>query len=164
MKKIIGLAIVILLFVGLTLWINSFDKSPILPERSISNYEILNNRLGVIEKRLDDIQDNQDEVKKHLQIASAIISCESSFRPHVQNSNTSVGTDVGYFQINTHFHLEESMKMGLDIYSPEDNLKYGYWLLSEQGTKPWNASKNCWAPKLQKANIDYKWKRETKKT
>ena len=78
-------------------------------------------------------------------LVEAIIFCESGERPHVVGTDAVVGKDIGYWQINTYFHTETSQRMGLDIYDPADNLEYGFWLLSEQGTQPWSASEYCWS-------------------
>jgi len=77
-------------------------------------------------------------------LASRIIKCESSNKPNAIGTLAVVGKDVGYWQLNTYFHEESAIKMGLDIYTPEDNLEYGFWLLSTQGSRHWNASRACW--------------------
>ena len=53
-------------------------------------------------------------------------------------------SDWGHWQINDYYHLRAAKKMGLDIKDEWDNLEYGFWLLDQQGTRPWNASKYCW--------------------
>jgi hypothetical protein len=52
--------------------------------------------------------------------------------------------DIGLFQINEKYHLENSKKAGLNIYEQEGNIKYAALLMRDQGTTPWNWSKNCW--------------------
>ena len=74
-----------------------------------------------------------------------IIFCESTVYAHATGTKAVVGIDVGYFQINTYFHEATAKKMGLDIYKWEDNLEYGFWLMSREGTQPWSASKFCWS-------------------
>ena len=54
--------------------------------------------------------------------------------------------DTGALQINIHYHLANSKKLGLDIYTLEGNLAYGRYLYSQNGTRDWNASKGCWNP------------------
>lgn len=78
-------------------------------------------------------------------LASKIIRCESSNIAHATGTLAKVGIDVGYWQINTYYHLETARKMGLDIYNPVDNLEYGAWLMSKHGTQPWSASEHCWS-------------------
>ena len=56
--------------------------------------------------------------------------------------------DVGYFQINERYHLEQSIKQGFDIYTQEGNIGYALWLYKKEGTTPWNASKKCWTKSL----------------
>lgn len=82
-------------------------------------------------------------------LARSIMFCESSNRPHVTQHNrrddgSIWSTDYGYWQINDYYHKEVMMKMGLDILNPKDNIYYGFYLLSRQGTQPWGASKHCW--------------------
>jgi hypothetical protein len=77
-----------------------------------------------------------------------IAFCESKFRQMkdgsvlrgIQNSQ-----DVGVLQVNEHYHLNSSIKMGLNIHTLEGNIKYSRYLYDNQGTKPWNWSKPCWS-------------------
>lgn len=55
-----------------------------------------------------------------------------------------VGIDVGYFQINTHFHQAAARELGYDITEPAQNVAYGLHLLATRGTAPWSASRHCW--------------------
>lgn len=59
--------------------------------------------------------------------------------------------DVGIFQINEKYHLKRSIKMGIDIYTVEGNMKYARILYKESGTQPWSASQPCWG----KYNLAY---------
>lgn len=81
-------------------------------------------------------------------LARNIIQCESQGNPKALNYNYRNGevwsTDKGYWQINNYYHQERMTELGLDINNPVDNLKFGFMLLSEQGTEPWNASAKCW--------------------
>lgn len=52
--------------------------------------------------------------------------------------------DVGVMQINTDYHLKQSLKMNLDITTLEGNLDYARHLYENQGTTPWNSSSPCW--------------------
>ncbi len=52
--------------------------------------------------------------------------------------------DVGKYQINEHYHLEDSQRLGMDIYTLAGNTEYAKYLYSKQGSKPWNWSKKCW--------------------
>lgn len=60
------------------------------------------------------------------------------FRGKVNNN------DIGVMQINTYYHLEDSKKLGYDIYSLNGNLAYAKYLREKQGTKPWLSSSPCW--------------------
>lgn len=74
-----------------------------------------------------------------------IIWCESKGKQSARNHQSVVGYDVGVFQINTHFHLRSAQRMGIDIFTGEGNVAYGFHLLKTQGTKPWLWSKHCWS-------------------
>lgn len=84
---------------------------------------------------------------KDYRILYRIAQCESSFR-HYDNGGVLIGrkvsTDTGLFQINKFFHIREAEAQGLDIYTPEGNIKYAVSLYKSERTKPWSASKNCW--------------------
>jgi hypothetical protein len=84
-------------------------------------------------------------------LALRIIYCEGGVQWHIDkpnNQNKKNGevwsNDIGYWQINDHFHRLRAMKEGYDIYDPMENLEYGFKLLKRNGTQPWNASKACW--------------------
>jgi len=55
--------------------------------------------------------------------------------------------DIGKYQINEYYHLEESKRLGMNIYTLEGNTAYAKYLYSKQGTQPWNWSKTCWGNK-----------------
>ncbi len=77
------------------------------------------------------------------QMVKEIIFCESSNKPYAINKNTAIGEDVGYFQINSYYHKAQAKKLGWDIYDPQDNLEYGFWLLNKEGTDHWLSSRKC---------------------
>lgn len=77
-----------------------------------------------------------------------IMRCESGFRQFNEDGSVLRGNvnsqDVGAFQINEKYHLEESIKLGYDIYTTKGNLDYGIELYKRQGSQPWFWSKSCW--------------------
>lgn len=81
-----------------------------------------------------------------------IARCESRFRQLDAHGNVLRGEqnskDVGVFQINEHYHLADSIKMGLDIHTLEGNIEYARHLYDTQGVRPWNWSKPCWGKSL----------------
>jgi hypothetical protein len=96
-------------------------------------------------------------------LALAIAHCESTDR-QFENNKAADGTqtvlrgrhnpkDVGIFQINETYHLENSRKLGYDIYSIEGNIGYGLWLLKNEGAKHWKPSQDCWEPKLASGKL-----------
>lgn len=98
-------------------------------------------------------------------VALAIAFCESTYRQYDSNQVADSGAnskivlrgkqnpkDTGVFQINESYHLEDSKKLGYDIYSTEGNIKYGIWLLKNGGEQHWKASRDCWGPRAAKAD------------
>ncbi|HYC83024.1 MAG TPA: hypothetical protein VEB60_00540 [Candidatus Paceibacterota bacterium] len=82
----------------------------------------------------------------------SIAFCESTHRQFHDDGSVVRGKenskDVGVFQINEKYHLEDSKKLGYDIYTMEGNIDYAMHLLESQGKKPWVWSKPCWDPKI----------------
>lgn len=79
-----------------------------------------------------------------------IISCESSMYGEAVNHNKDKNgvvwsTDWGLMQVNDYFHEATMSKLGLDVHSTIDSLKYGIMMLKSQGTSPWKASQKCWS-------------------
>lgn len=103
-------------------------------------------RLSEVEKTFDSEvhrlaeKYNQDET-----IARKIIGCESNTSNNSVNLSSVVGIDYGYFQLNSYFHEQRMREMGWNIRMPWDNLEYGFYLMSKEGTKPWIWSKPCWS-------------------
>ena len=81
--------------------------------------------------------------------AQRIIYCESDNIPEAIGENIIDGEvwsrDYSFWQINDYYHATKAKSMGLDIKDPSDNLKYGYWLYKNEGTRHWLASRHCWA-------------------
>lgn len=72
-----------------------------------------------------------------------VIECESHFRQfdasgEVLRSDTD---DVGATQINLHYWLDESKKLGYDIYTLDGNLKMARVVYERQGVEAWTCSK-----------------------
>lgn len=86
---------------------------------------------------------------KDIPIMQEIAWCESRYRQHKEDGTVLKGIvdsrDTGAFQINTHYHLATSKKLGLDIYTLDGNLAYARYLYETQGVSPWSASSNCWS-------------------
>jgi hypothetical protein len=92
---------------------------------------------------------------KDAPIMERVAYCEST---HTQFSSEGVvhrgvvnNKDVGIFQINEKYHLKDSKKMGIDIYTIEGNMEYARHLYEEQGLQPWSASRPCWGKYLDLA-------------
>ena len=78
-----------------------------------------------------------------------IARCESQFRHNLADGTVLQGrvdsADTGVMQINTRYHGEKARELGLDLKDRYDNMEYARDLYLRQGTKPWNASAECWA-------------------
>lgn len=79
-----------------------------------------------------------------------IIKCEGlQYKTLGNNKNYRNGvhwsTDIGWWQVNDYYHAKTAKRMGLNLYNDWDNLEYGFWLLSKQGSQPWSASRHCWS-------------------
>lgn len=77
-----------------------------------------------------------------------IARCESELRQYNKEGSVLRGIqnpqDVGVFQINEKYHLQDSQKMGLDIHTPEGNIQYAMEIMKRDGTRHWNYSRACW--------------------
>lgn len=82
-------------------------------------------------------------------IMNKVAKCESRFRQYNTDGSVLRGEvnpkDVGIFQINERFHLKDSKRMGINIYTESGNIEYARILYEDQGLKPWTASKGCWS-------------------
>lgn len=59
--------------------------------------------------------------------------------------------DVGLLQIHSKSWLEESKRLGLDIFDEYDNIRFAYRLYLKNGFRDWNASASCWSKYQQVA-------------
>lgn len=78
-----------------------------------------------------------DTFPENPRTALAIVACESGFNPNAHNASNKNGTvDSGLFQINSihHTRMEE---LGLDVWKPQDNIKFARMLYDESGFAPW---------------------------
>jgi hypothetical protein len=98
--------------------------------------------------KLNTTKEIVEEYFKDIPIMVDVAYCESR---HTQfNSDGSVlrgvvnPADVGVMQINEKYHLETSIKLGIDIHTLEGNMAYGRYLYETQGTRPWEYSSHCW--------------------
>lgn len=77
-----------------------------------------------------------------------VANCESQFTQFNSDGSVHRGVqnhqDVGVMQINEHYHLAASEKLGYNIYTLAGNLAYAKLLYDQEGTTPWDWSKPCW--------------------
>lgn len=98
--------------------------------------------------------ENASPLKESIQneipiILQKIAWCESKNKQYNADGTVHRGVqnrqDVGKFQINEHYHLTTSQKLGIDIYTLEGNTEYALYLYKINGTRDWNWSKWCWS-------------------
>lgn len=81
-------------------------------------------------------------------IMADIAQCESHFRQFNTDGDVYRGVqnnqDVGVMQINEHYHLDASQKLGINIYTLSGNMAYARYLYDKEGTAPWSSSEACW--------------------
>lgn len=80
-----------------------------------------------------------------------IAFCESSGRQFDSEGNLVINPEsgaVGKYQIIASLHEERADSMGYDIRTLEGNEAFAEILYQESGTRPWEASRACWEPKL----------------
>lgn len=102
-----------------------------------------------------DRQDTEEIVRSYfsdIPIMIQVARCESTFRHNLDDGSVLRGRvdnrDTGVMQINTGYHGEAAVKLGLDLENIYDNLAYARSLYERQGTQPWSASKPCWGRTL----------------
>ena len=133
----------------LGLFLNTIDESKIsaINTQPIKAEEITLNQEEIkpLPVRVEDIIRNEF---KDTPILIEISRCESQFRQFGEDGNVLRGVvnhkDVGAFQINEDYHLQESKKLGMDIYTLEGNMDYARHLYNTQGLAPWIYSELCW--------------------
>ena len=74
-----------------------------------------------------------------------VAKCESRYKIDAHNTtlNTDGTTDGGIFQLNS-IHDPELLKLGLDKFDPEDNIRFARILYDRSGLQPWESSRGCW--------------------
>lgn len=90
-------------------------------------------------------------------VMQRIAGCESEGNRHasgkqfhadgtlVTHLNANGSLDVGKYEINlTAAHLNQAMKMHLDLTTEEGNEAFAQWIYENEGTDPWSSSKACW--------------------
>ncbi len=83
-------------------------------------------------------------------ILQKIAVCESGNRQFEEDGKTVIRGranphDIGRWQINERWHLKESRRLGMDIYSEAGNLAYALHLYRINGTRDWSWSRACWS-------------------
>ena len=77
-----------------------------------------------------------------------IARCESRFHQFNDDGTVVRGKtnreDIGVMQINEHYHADEALEKGFDIYGTEGNIAFAKYLYGKYGTNPWNYSSKCW--------------------
>ena len=83
------------------------------------------------------------------QVLLDISWCESRDRQFNPDGTVLKGVvnpkDIGRWQINEYWHLEEAKRLGIDIYTESGNRDFALLLYNRNGTRDWNASRECWS-------------------
>jgi len=151
MKVPVKIVLSLISFVVLLAFLSSLSELSFATSLDNPTVESLSKRIDILEEEQAVLVDSYISLSQNVTqfvLAEAIIQCESSGRPHVIGLEASVGKDIGYFQVNTHWHEDKAKLMGLDLNNYDDNLEYGVWLLAKYGTAPWKASEHCWRQAL----------------
>ena len=78
-------------------------------------------------------------------LAFKIVECESNWNEYARNGSS---TAKSYFQFLNGTWKETMRRMGnprnTDVFNTYEHIKAGIWLLSKDGTRHWNESKECW--------------------
>lgn len=80
-------------------------------------------------------------------LLAEIIDCESGGDPSAYNRSSGAS---GLGQHLPRYYPDRARAVGyddelIDPFRPRQNARVSAWLLAQQGTRPWNASKGCWA-------------------
>ena len=88
------------------------------------------------------------EYFKDIPILAEIAKCETHFRHLGEDGEVIQGEvnkgDIGVMQINTFYHADEALKLGIDLKTLRGNLTFAKWLYEKKGTAPWQSSAGCW--------------------
>jgi hypothetical protein len=87
-----------------------------------------------------------------------IARCESKLRQYTDSGNVLRGGAgdqmVGVFQFFDRYHEDAAAELGHDISTREGNLAYARHVYTDQGTDPWNSSRDCWETSNAAATTD----------
>ena len=77
--------------------------------------------------------------------------CESNWQQYDKSGKVLISKgNVGISQINISAHYKTYTEMGLDIYEPYDNLRFGAFLYARDGLNPWlSYSGHCFLPRIR---------------
>lgn len=108
----------------------------------------------LVPKKIQNVKTNtgiESQVRAYfadLPIMAEIARCESHYRQFDKDGSMFRGIvnnkDVGVFQVNEFYHLDEAKKLGIDIYTVEGNLRFARILYNQSGVAPWSSSSPCW--------------------
>ncbi len=99
-------------------------------------------------KKLNSTKDIVKDYFRDIPVLVDVAYCESGIVQFNADGTVLRGfvnpQDVGVMQINEKYHLETSLKMGINIHTLDGNLEYARFLYETQGTRPWEYSSHCW--------------------
>ena len=122
----------------------------------VSNDQISENHQIVVEVKepsnIEMIEVLAEKYGVDSNLALHISQCESELRQYNENGTVLRGRenpqDVGLFQINEFYHLQDSQKLGFNIYTAKGNIEYAMYIMERDGTRHWTYSKPCWGKRV----------------
>ena len=131
----------------------SADESQINDFEKHNAKENLQNQIPAI-KHMSGATVRQSAIEMLIRPLKIVAFCESGLRHYDEFDHLVRGAqtpnDIGVMQIKTTVHGLNAKRLGFDLKTPEGNVGYANWLYRKEGLRPWNASRSCWEPILQK--------------
>lgn len=81
-------------------------------------------------------------------LAIAIATCESWMNPNAKNKNSSAAWVYQHLSRYFPARAKKYWFAWASVFDAEANVAVSIWMLRDQGTSPWNASKHCRKSKL----------------
>lgn len=90
------------------------------------------------------------EVEARIPLLDRIAKCESGGTHYGKNGqvlvrgNTNKTVDIGKYQINSYYWGAKATELGLNLWNEKDNETMANYIIKNNGSEPWSATKHCW--------------------